>query len=52
METDEIYQNDQDNPNETPQANGNASDSTHSPKYRVLGESGLVEDEDGDVYSA
>ena len=52
MEPEDIDQNEQDNPNDAPQANGNTADSPSTPKYRVLGESGLVEDEEGNIYSA
>ena len=38
------------NPN-NPASDENNTDSANTPKYRVLGESGMVEDEDGNMYS-
>ena len=52
MKPNDIYQNDQDNQNEVSQTKGNTSGSNDSPRYRLLGESGLVEDEDGNTYDA
>ena len=46
MEKNENNQNDQENQNDVPSADGNTSETSNSPKYRVLGESGLIEDED------
>ena len=34
-----------------PASDENNTDSANTPKYRVLGESGMVEDEDGNMYS-
>ena len=52
MEKNENNQNDQENQNDVPSADGNTSETSNSPKYRVLGESGLIEDEDWNIYDA
>ena len=35
-----------------PATDGNSQDTPKTPVYRTLGESGLVEDEDGNILSA
>ena len=49
MKDDDTYNDTKTN---DPATGGNGTDSTKASGYRLLGESGLVEDEDGNIYSA